>query len=196
MCLADLIKKERDRLNLTQQGLGDILHYSAKTVSAVETGRRQLPDEAKVKLAQLSPRLAIEICSECPANIFPADWLDGEVVDLNPVAVNTKITEESDEFSAALRMMCLVNKKRSEHLTEQDRAAQKVALMEGMDLLVGIKVWMVNLAQHYGHDLQEVRMEHEQKMVNSRYIKRRNPRIMPQKEKTAFGFLHEPQAAY
>lgn len=196
MCLADLIKKERDRLNLTQQGLGDILHYSAKTVSAVETGRRQLPDEAKIKLAQLSPRLAIEICSECPANIFPADWLDGEVVDIHPVTVNTKMTEESDEFSSALKMMCLVNKKRPEHLTEQDRAIQKVALMEGMDLLVGIKVWMVNLAQHYGHDLQEVRREHEQKLVSNRYVKRRKVRYTASQKEKALGFVAEPLAAY
>lgn len=174
MCLAEAIREERDRLDLSQEELGNMIHYSAKMISAIETGRRHLPDDAKLKLSAMSPRLAMEICSECPANIFPTEWLDGEVVDLSPLAVTAKLIEETEELLEALRGLNLVNKNSPELLTEKDRAALENALLEMMDLLLGGKVWAVKMALTYGNkvvDLQAIREKHRQKLIRSRYIR-------------------------
>jgi transcriptional regulator with XRE-family HTH domain len=185
MCLAEAIREERDRLDLSQEELGAMLHYSAKTVSAIENKRRRLPEEAKLKLAAMSPRLALEICGECPANIFSTDWLDGEVVDLSPLAVTAKLIEETEELLEALRGLArsLVNKNSPELLTEADRADLENALLEMMDLLLGGKVWTVKMALVYGNkvvDLRAVREKHRQKLIKSRYIRMRK-KEKPQK---------------
>jgi len=175
MCLAEAIREERSRLDLSQEEFGSIIHYSAKMVSAIETGRRHLPDDAKLKLAAMSPRLALEICSECPANIFSTDWLDGEVIDLSPLAVTAKLIEETEELLTALRGLNLVNKNSAELLTDSDCAGLGNALMELMDILLGGKVWAVKMALTYGNrvvDLQAIRQKHMQKLIRSRYIKR------------------------
>lgn len=172
MCLGEVLKEERGRLRLSQQDLGAMIHYSPKTISAVENGRRDLSEDAKLKLAGMSPRLALEICSECPANLFSTDWLDGEVVDLSPIAITAKMIEETMELLEALQGLNLVNKNCPELLSEKDIVSLENTVFEMMDLLLGGKVWIVKMALMYGIDILVTKEKHRQKLIKSGYIKR------------------------
>lgn len=171
MCLAEAIREERGRLSLSQEEFGSMICYSAKMVSAVEKGRRKTPEDAKPKLAAMSPRLALEICSECEVNIFPTDWLDGPVVDLSPLAVTEKLKEELAELLSALNRISLVNKTKPEHLTENDRVLMGEISQEVLDILLGGKIWLIKMALDYEIDLQEERKRHTDKLIRSKYIR-------------------------
>lgn len=171
MCIAQAIKEVREGMNLTQTALGSMIDYSAKMVSAMETGRRKIPLEAKIKLAQLSPRLAIEVCSECPANHFNTDWLDGDV-DLNTVVITMKMIEESSEFTDCLQSLNLINKHRPEQLEGDEKERIEATIMEFMDLNLGGRVWVTVMAQKFGINLEELKKKHRDKLIRSGYIKK------------------------
>lgn len=172
MGIPTALRKAREKLGLTQEELAAELCYSPKTVSAIETGRRRLPREARGRLAQMNRQLNMEICAGCEANVFVAPWLDGEV-DLSILATTVKLAEELDELADALRHLNLVNKTTAEQLTEQDLKALARARQEAVDVMTGLQVWLVQGTETYGFDLaQDLRM-HRAKLTSRRYLRKR-----------------------
>jgi len=169
--IATAFQEELPRLGLTQRELARLTSYSRQAVTAWANGRRRVPDEAKAELARVSPRIALELCAACPANIFSAGWLNGQV-DLSLMAVTTKLAEELEELAEALRKLRLVNKTKPEHLDEEDRKTLLAAWQEALDVVTGIEVWMIRGAQDYRLDLTGEARKHRAKLVARRYRKK------------------------
>lgn len=177
MSVATALHEELKRLDLTQQELARMTSYSRQAVAAWATGRRRIPDDAKAEIARLAPRVAVELCAECPANLFVAGWLDGDV-DLSMMATTVKLAEELEELAGSLRALHLVNKTKPEHLSQQDREALLEAWQEALDVLTRIQVWIVRGAQDYGLNLMDEAKKHQAKLVARRY-KRKEPASRP-----------------
>lgn len=170
MGIATALEAECSRLGLTHERIAKITHYSRQSVTAWANGRRRLPRDAGEKLAELSPRLALELAAADPVNIFLTGWLDGDV-DLSALATTAKIAEELMEAAEILRGLRLVNKTRPEHLTAEDVARLDAAEQELLDLMTGIPVWLVKLAETYGRNLHQSILRHRRKLVERRYKK-------------------------
>lgn len=172
MSIATALNEELHRLGITHDRLARMTHYSRQSVTAWANGRRTLPEDAREKLASLSPRLALEIAADDPVNIFLSGWLDGDVVDLSILATKTKLAEELEEGAAGLRELSLVNKCRPEHLTEEDRKQIHIAIQELLDLMTCIPVFLVNLSEKYGLNLHHEIRTHRRKLAARGYKKK------------------------
>jgi len=173
MCIATTLHDELNRLGMTHEELAKMMNYSRQSVTAWATGKRRIPEDAKRKLAAISPRLALEIISDDPANIFMNGWLDGEV-DLSVSAMKEKIAEELEEMARSLRNLHLVNKTRPEHLNDIDRKQISEATQEGLDLITGIPVMLIKLYETYKMDLIKEAEKHRKKLFERKY-KKKNP---------------------
>lgn len=45
MSIGTAIREARERYGVTQEGMETIIHYSREMVSAIETGRRRVPED-------------------------------------------------------------------------------------------------------------------------------------------------------
>jgi len=171
LSIATALHEEMDRLGLTHDKLARMTHYSRQSVTAWANGRRTLPEDAREKLAKLSPRLALEIAAGDPVNIFLSGWLDGEFVDLSVLGTKTKLAEELEEGAAGLRDLNLINKCKPEHLSDQDRKQIHIAIQELLDLMTCIPVFLVNISEKYELNLHHEIRTHRRKLAARGYKK-------------------------
>ncbi len=172
MSIATAINEELHRLGITHDKLARMTHYSRQSVTAWANGRRTLPEDAREQLARLSPRLALEIAADDPVNIFLSGWLDGEIVDLSVLGTKTKLAEELEEGAVGLRDLDLVNKCKSEHLTDEDRKYIHIAIQELLDLMTCIPVFLVNISEKYELNLHHEIATHRRKLSARGYKKK------------------------
>lgn len=145
-----MVRAERKRLGLRLQDLADRIYVAPSTLSEYERQVKPTPPEVVTRLVHAfgSPRFAFSYCYGCPANVLPVPPLDA--VDEHPVVVLTQTVREFSEGEAALSLVDLVNRNRSEDLTETHRGVLLQAAEQAVDVLPAIQLFLTVLAERYG----------------------------------------------
>jgi len=170
MCVASVLKAERERVGMTQKQLGSKIRASVSTVRAYEQGTRRMPaDVVRQAIRELkSPRLAFECCNGCECNVIVPPWLGA--VDCHPLTQITSLAEEVDEVRDALKSLDLRNKRRPQDLSAQDRAALEFAIEQALDLVPSVIMAAVSWCEVYGMDFMGLRRRQLAKLDNRGYV--------------------------
>lgn len=177
MKIGTAIKEARARHGVTQEDLKQRLRYSREMISAIENGRRRVPEESLPELARWSPMLAMVIAEEHTGGTLPLVYLDGDI-DRHPLAMTEKAIEEGEEFLEAVRGLRLVNKTSAKKLTPEDREKLTVVRQEAWESVICKLNWLAETAQIYEIDMAEEYRRVVQKLENAGYKKvqkRKNP---------------------
>lgn len=179
MCIGSVLREERIRAQLSQGELARMLRVSPSALSAYEREERAIPRDIVMAAVRClnSPRLGITMCHQCPANIMRWPWLD--LVDRHPVVVRDKLIEELREAAEALEAVCLINRRRAEDLTTNDRKALDAAVEQLADVLPAAMMGLAVIAEVYGYDLGAVSRRLNEKLTGRRYASRQAAVAVP-----------------
>lgn len=154
MSIGTAIKEARERYGVSQEDMKGVIHYSREMVSAIETGRRRIPDESLPDLARWSPMLALEIAAQHTGGTLPLIRLDGDI-DRHPGIMTQKVIEEGGEFLEAVQELRLINKTSRDKLTPDDREKFTAARLEAWEDIICKLEWLTETAEVYGFDMAE-----------------------------------------
>lgn len=170
MCVASVLKSERERVGMTQQQLGHRIRASVSTVRAYEQGTRRMPaDVVRQAVRELkSPRLALECCNYCECNVIVPPWLSA--VDRHPLTQCVCLMEETGEVSDALRALNLRNKQQPQDLCAADRVALERAIDQALDLLPSVIMAAVSWCEAFGMDFVALRKRQLAKLESRGYV--------------------------
>ncbi|WP_066639196.1 helix-turn-helix domain-containing protein [Desulfolucanica intricata] len=175
-----VLKKVRERRGMRQADLGPVINYSRETVSAVEAGRRRLPEDAQPVLSRFSPLIALAIAAVHSGETLPLIYLNN--IDRHPVVMTAKAVEESLKYLEAVKKLNLINKNTKEELTEEVRELFEKAREECWDDVICKLNWLVETAEVYGFDMHAEYRRIVKKLEARGYIEKET--------------LREEQAAY
>lgn len=168
--LSTLVKEVQSNYGMTNAAIGRILNYSPEMVSKIRSGERNLPVEAATKLAEMEPKVALEMYAGIPNSVLSTGWLDGDV-DLSMMAVHHKALEEIQELVDDLSGLRIVNKTAYNiSVVEMDNLLH--VRQEALDVIQALTIWLVTGAKHFNIDMDAEKKEHRQKLLSKRYIKK------------------------
>jgi hypothetical protein len=70
-----VIREAQATYGLTNEMLGRMINYSPEMVSKIKSGSRRVPVDAIPKLAELSPRIGLELYASMPNSTLTCGWL-------------------------------------------------------------------------------------------------------------------------
>ncbi len=169
MTFARVLAEERTHRRMSQRALAAKVGVSESTLRAYECGRRDIPADVAANLVRVldSPRLRAQRCYECQVNLMTPPWLDR--VDLHPQTVRDKLAEELAEAVAALNQVSLINRRRREDLTAEDRRRLDTAIDELRDLFAALGAFFSILQTQYGYDHTTMAVGMYRKLVSRGY---------------------------
>lgn len=165
------IKEAREIKGITQKKLGECSYISSKTISAIETGRRNLSqDNLKYICEELDdPRVYLEVASEICGEVFNIPWLDGESADLHRASVKEKIIEE---LSEAIRAINLAKVYRNPNCcSDEDINIVIESIQETIDVYNASAIYIAIMCREYNIPIKEMFKKQRQKLIDRGYIK-------------------------
>ncbi|MFL0196446.1 helix-turn-helix domain-containing protein [Clostridium sp. WILCCON 0269] len=166
------IKETREEKGITQEELGQTSFLSSKTISAIETGRRNLTKESlKAICMELDdPRVYFEAANEVTGDVFALHWLDGEAADLHRASVKDKVIEELDEAIKAINLTRVY--KNPIYCNTEDKKAIEESIKETIDVYVASAIYIAVMCKEYSVNIKEMFKDQKEKMINRGYVKR------------------------
>lgn len=173
--IGSALKEARAGYGITQKGLGDMFHISGSLVNEVEHGRRRLPREIKPKLAREldDPALYLTLAREATGGIG-APWLDR--IDDHRVCCVMKFREEVIEALEMLErvMPVLLRPGGREQVTASELDVIKTTMVEIIEVVTASQNTVARLAKSYGFSLAQMWDEHQEKLIRSGYLDKKN----------------------
>lgn len=169
--IGQALREAREQYSLTQDQIAAAVYVSPKTVSAIETGRRNLTPDLLSRLTQQldNPWLTMEAVAEVTGGAYCTPRLDGDEVDLHRASVWAKTLEELHEAQEALTRLCLVNKPRPD---DGRREAVREAMLQLLDARVAMDHMIAVACQDFGLSVCGLYAEHREKLENRGYVRR------------------------
>lgn len=166
------IKEAREEKGMTQQELGQMSFLSDKTISAIETGRRNLTkDNLRIICKELdNPFIYFQAVSEVTGDVFNINWLDGEAADLHRAAVREKVVEEFDEAIQAISLV--KTSKNPKTCTMEDVQNIVESIQETIDVYNASAIYIAVMCKEFNLDIQEMFKVQKEKLISRKYIKR------------------------
>jgi transcriptional regulator with XRE-family HTH domain len=169
--LGAAIKEAREIRGITQKQLAINSYLSDKTISAIETGRRE------VNLENLSyicdeledPRVYFEAVNEICNGVFSIHWLDGEAADLHRASVKEKIIEELSEAIRAINLAKVYKSPGS--CNQDDIRLVKESISETIDVYSASAIYIAVMCREYGINIRSMFDEQKNKLIQRGYIK-------------------------
>jgi transcriptional regulator with XRE-family HTH domain len=152
-----MLRKERLAQGVTQEELAKVANVSRTALASYESGVRKIPDDVLGRVINHlgSVELQSQKCWECEVNVFLLPLLDQ--VDRHPMAVRTKLIEELKEAVTALEELSLVNKLTAESLSEYERVKLNEVLIQILDVIPAIQLFVNAVAHHYDVPLGDLK---------------------------------------
>jgi transcriptional regulator with XRE-family HTH domain len=158
---------------LNQREMGRIMNLSEKTVSAIETGRRNLPQDLTPKAAKVldDPELYCALQVTVTGGVA-TPWLDGEKVDLHRSSVRDKAIEECSEAIKALaEAKAMVNCKSAEDLGEKGYEQIQEVLHQAVEAETALQILIGVVCKTYDISIAQVYKDHHAELKAKGYIK-------------------------
>lgn len=171
--IGQVLRETREQYSLTQDQVAAIGYVSSKTISAVETGRRNLTTDLLARLTQQldNPWLTMEAVAEVTGGAYCTPRLDGDEVDLHRASVWAKTLEELQEAQEALTRLCLVNKPR---VDDGRREQVREALLQLLDARVAADHMIAVACCDFGLSLNGLYAEHREKLEQRGYVQKKS----------------------
>lgn len=173
--LGRILKDARTEYGITQKGLGDMFHLSGSMISEVEQGRRRIPKDIKPRLAREldDPALYLTLAREATGGIGAA-WLDR--IDGHRVCCVMKFREEVIEALEMLEqvMPVLLRPEGREQVTTGELDTIKTTMVEIIEVVTASQNTVARLAKGYGFNLAQLWDEHQEKLIRSGYLDKKN----------------------
>lgn len=169
------LRTGRERQGITQRDLGRQIGYSDAWVSAVENGRRRLPQAVMAHVADAldDPEVYLAVAREVTNGVMVAPVLDGPRACLDPLACMVKSMEENEEAAVAGRTVLPLMAVAPEALTPEEREMIKAALIEEAESATGSIVNLSVQCRAYGFSPAEIWMTHLEELAIKGYIRGR-----------------------
>ncbi|MFY0545492.1 helix-turn-helix transcriptional regulator [Brevibacillus sp. H7] len=170
MSIGQALKEARALYGVTQKDFASELYVSRSTVAMVETGERELPDEAvPVAVGKLDCGfLAMEVAAEYTGGAFVSK-LDGDGVDLHRSSVKAKTAEELTEALSAIQGVCVAN--RPEKISSHDREQLEHSLLQVIDAIVALAHYVAVICREYRFSWTTLWRQHRKKLKANGYLK-------------------------
>lgn len=165
------IKEARELKGISQKDLGNGSYLSYKTISAIETGRRQVTQEnLKIICKELDdPRLYFEAASEICGDVFTVNWLDGEAADLHRSSVKEKSIEELGEAIRAINLTKTY--KNPGACTEDDIEVIKASVQETIDVFDASAIYIAVMCREFNLNIKDMFKFHKEKLILKGFLK-------------------------
>ncbi|MEW8956953.1 helix-turn-helix domain-containing protein [Clostridium sp.] len=169
--LGQVIREVRVRNNLSQMELASEIHYSNKTISAIENNRRDISLEGLSELCGKldDPRLYIETISKATHGVFSVPWLNGEGTDLHRSSVHNKVMEELVEAIDAMREVKIY--KNPNFADKEDLEGIKYSLEQVIDVYTAAATYIAVICEEYCLSPKEAFNNQRRKLELKGYIK-------------------------
>lgn len=171
------IREARESKGITQQDLAEESFLSPKTISAIETGRRNLTQEnLKAICSELDdPRVYAEAVQEICGDVFSIQWLDGEAADLHRASVKEKVIEELSEAIRAINLTKIY--KSPSACSESDIKSIELSIEETIDVFNASAIYIAVMCREYNLDIKSMFKVHKEKLINRGYVRRNGNEI-------------------
>lgn len=168
--IGTVIKEAREFNGITQKDLGKESLLSPKTISAIETGRRDITNEnLKIICKELNdPRLYFEAASEITGDVFAIHWLNGNV-DLHRACVKDKVVEELCEAVKAINLTQIY--KQPTCCTAEDKKEVEKSIQETIDVFNATAIYIAVMCREYSLDIKEMFRIQKEKLLKRGYLK-------------------------
>ena len=175
MSIGALIEEVCHTRGLTQKELGNIGNISSKTVSAIKLGRRNAAKDVLNSWAEKldCPRVYLEMVREAGGGVYGTIWLDGENVDLHRTSVFMKAEEELREALEALGATEQFIINHPTQTSDGQKEQIREALMQCLDARVAIDTLVAVKCEAYGLSVRNLFLEHQHKLEQRGYIKKK-----------------------
>ena len=167
--LGQALRESRQQAGLTLDDLAQAAHTSRAAMCNYERGKRSIPEDVLDRAAETlrDPFLRLRACAQCRTGFFRIPFLDQ--VDLHPISTGDKLAEEAEEIVAGLHQLRLINKRRPEDLSPEERARLQEVMEQVWDVLPAAALYLSVLSRQFGMDLGEVSDHYQHKVFERRY---------------------------
>jgi len=179
MRVADILREQREQINLSQDEMAKRLSLARSTYSAYERNQRRIPEDVINKAVKEFDNIKIiaEYSFDQGIEFFNVPLLDN--VDTYPHVVIDALIEESREMIAALFKIKSVikNKIQADQLSKEDIKQLMVHEEQVGDLYAALKMHFVTM-QKYGINVKDVERRCLTKLRNKGFIKKEKARLI------------------
>lgn len=165
------IKEAREIKGITQDELARQSFLSNKTISAIETGRRNVTlDNLETICKELEdPRVYLEALNQVCDGVFSIQWLNGEAADLHRASVKEKIIEELSEAIRAINLAKIYKSPKS--CSDEDIAVIKKSISETIDVYSASAIYIAVICREYSISIKEMFQNQRNKLIERGYIR-------------------------
>lgn len=168
MSIGDVLQNYRKQQGMTQEEFADQMLVDRSSIAKVETGKRPATKHLMRQAASAfdDPMLYLAAAEEVTGGAS-VPYLDG--ADLHKAVTHYKSLEEGEEALIAMKLAPIM--KRSDQMTEADKAAVKTAIMESVEAITAFTHHVMALCREYGFSWRGVWKEHRAELKAKQYMK-------------------------
>lgn len=165
------IKEAREIRGITQKQLAINSYLSDKTISAIETGRREINLESLGYICDelKDPRVYFEAVNEICNGVFSIHWLDGDAADLHRASVKEKVIEELSEAIRAINLAKIYKSPKA--CSVEDVLVIKKSIEETIDVYSAAAIYIAVMCREYEISIEQMFNEQKNKLIKRGYVK-------------------------
>jgi len=179
MPVAERLKEHRERENLTQTQMANLINVSRSTYGAYERGTRTIPDDVIAKAVNEfeNPEILAEFAYDRGTEFFNVPVLDN--VDKHPLVVIDVLIEEASEMIKALMQIrrAIKNKHSADQIKKEDFKVLMEHEEQVGDVYAALKMHFVTMSK-FGVNVKDVERMCIRKLINKHFIKKEKARLI------------------